>query len=164
MSQYSDLKQSVLVANIPCPMRQYGDYETGEKFILGSVEIDEKEILEFANKYDPQLFHVDKEAANESLYGGLIASGWHTGSLMMRLLAENFLGESSMGSPGLQELSWFAPVRPGDTLTLHVEILSKRLSKSKPDRGFLTCRNDLVNQHDAVVMRTVPLMMIALRS
>jgi len=152
------------VANIPCPMRWYGDYETGEKFILGSVKIDEKEILEFANKYDPQLFHVDKEAANESLYGGLIASGWHTGSLMMRLLAENFLGESSMGSPGLQELSWFAPVRPGDTLTLHVEILSKRLSKSKPDRGFLTCRNDLVNQHDAVVMRTVPLMMIALRS
>lgn len=152
------------MTNIPCPMRWYDDYETGEKFILGSVEIDEKEILEFANKYDPQLFHVDKDAATQSLYGGLIASGWHTGSLMMRLLAEDFLGESSMGSPGLQELSWFAPVRPGDTLTLHIEILSKRLSKSKPDRGFLTCRNDLVNQHDVVVMRTVPLMMIALRS
>ena len=67
-----------------------------------------------------------------------------------------------MGSPGLEELSWFAPVRPGDTLTLHIEILSKRLSKSKPDRGFLTLRSDLVNQHDVVVMRTVPLIMTAL--
>lgn len=146
-----------------CPDRYYDDFAVGEIFTLGSVQVDEAEIIEFATRFDPQTFHIDPVAAADSVYGGLIASGWHTGSLMMRLLAEHFLGPSSMGSPGLDELRWLAPVRPDDTLTLQVEVLKMRPSASKPDRGILQMSHEMFNQDQVTVIRSVANMLIARR-
>ena len=136
----------------------------GETFTFGSVTLDEAEIIEFATKYDPQPFHIDREAAAASVYGGIIASGWHTGSLMMRLMGDDFLGPSSMGSPGLDELRWLAPARPGDTLTLRMEVLSMRPSSSKPDRGIILIASEFFNQDGVKVVRSVSNMMIARRA
>ena len=101
--------------------------------------------------FDPQRFHVDPEAASESVFGGLIASGWHTGSVMMSLLAST-LGPASLGSPGCDALRWTAPVRPGDRLSLRIHVLESRPSASKPDRGILRYRNELSNQRGDIVM------------
>ncbi len=108
-------------------------------------------IRSFAEEFDPQPFHVDPEAAAASIYGGIIASGWHTGSVLMRLLT-TFLGPSSMGSPGVDELRWRAPVRAGDQLRLRLSVAEVRESKSKPDRGVVIFDEDLLNQRDEVVM------------
>ena len=120
-----------MTSTVPVRDRCFEDFSVGESFVLGSVEMVEEEMLAFATQFDPQRFHVDTEAAAQTMYGGLIASGWHTGSLMMRLTAEGFLGEHSLGAAGLSELSWPAPVRVGDVLTLQVEILAMRESASK---------------------------------
>ena len=149
---------------VECPDRYYDDFRVGERFVLGSTTIDQEEIIEFATRFDPQIFHTDPVAAKETVYGGLIASGWHTGSLMMRLLADHFLGPSSMGSPGLDELRWLAPVRPGDELTLQVEVLEMRPSSSKPDRGIVRLTNELWNQRDEMVVRSVSNMLIMRRA
>ncbi|MXZ15911.1 MAG: MaoC family dehydratase [Acidimicrobiales bacterium] len=157
-------RQTVPVpSDIPCPQRWFDDYEAGERFTFGSTTIDEAEIIEFGRKFDPQPFHIDPEAARHTVYGRLIASGWHTGSIMMRLLGEHLLGPSSMGSPGLDELRWLAPVHPGDRLTLVVDVLELRPSRSKPDRGIVKMAHELVNQHGATVVRSVANMMIARR-
>ena len=150
-------------SDLPCPQRWFDDYEAGERFTFGSTTIDEAEIIEFGRAFDPQPFHIDPEAARRTVYGRLIASGWHTGSLMMRLLGEHLLGPSSMGSPGLDELRWLAPVHPGDRLTLVVEVLEMIPSRSKPDRGIVKMAHELVNQHGATVVRSVANMMIARR-
>ncbi len=150
-------------SDLPCPQRWFDDYEAGEQFTFGSIVMDEAEIIEFGRKFDPQPFHTDPEAARNTFYGQLIASGWHTGSIIMRLLNDHFLGPSSMGSPGLDELSWLAPVYPGDRLTLVAEVLETRPSRSKPDRGILKMDHSLVNQHGATVVRSVANMMIARR-
>ncbi|PDH66548.1 MAG: acyl dehydratase [Acidimicrobiales bacterium MED-G01] len=121
----------------------------------------EEEMLAFATQFDPQRFHVDAEAAAQTMYGGLIASGWHTGSLMMRLTAEGFLGEHSLGAAGLSELSWPAPVRVGDVLTLQVEILAMRESASKSHIGFVELAFEMINQDEEVALRTVGTMLIA---
>src|SRR5678816_213891 len=95
-----------------------------------------EDILEFARRYDPQPFHTDEEAAKRSIYGGLIASGWQTTSLTTRMMCDSYLLDAaSLGSPGMRELSWLAPVRPGDTLRLRMTVLETRPSRSKPDRG-----------------------------
>ena len=94
-----------MTSEIPVKDRYYEDFSVGESFTLGSVEMVEEEMIEFATQFDPQRFHIDPEAAARTVYGGLIASGWHTGSLMMRLSADYFLGESSLGSAGASELS-----------------------------------------------------------
>ena len=151
-------------SDIPCPQRWFDDYETGERFTFGSTTIDETEIIEFGRKFDPQPFHIDPEAARETVYGRLIASGWHTGSIIMRMLGAYLLGPSSMGSPGLDELRWLAPVYPGDSLTLVVEVLEIRPSRSKPDRGIIKMAHELVNQHGTTVVRSVANMMIARRA
>jgi len=99
------------------PLRYFEDYPAGAVFELGSIEVDPLEVQSFAERFDPQPFHVDPQAAALSPYGGIIASGWHTASLMMRLLAQGFLSPaSSLGSPGIDELRWLLPVRPGDRL------------------------------------------------
>lgn len=122
-------------------MRYYEDIAVGEEVELGSYTFTKEEILTFAEQYDPQPFHVDEEAATESIYGGLIASGWHTGSVCMRLLAQGFLNETeSMGAPGLDELNWHRPVRPGDTISASIEILDKSPSSSRDDRGYVKNR------------------------
>ena len=157
-------RQTVPVpSDIPCPQRWFDDYEAGERFTFGTTTIDEAEIIEFGRKFDPQPFHIDPDAARASIFGGLIASGWHTGSIVMRMLNDEFLGPSSMGSPGLDELRWLAPVRPGDRLTLIAEVLEVIPSRSKPDRGIVKMAHELVNQDGTTVVRSVANMMIARR-
>ncbi|HEY3466470.1 MAG TPA: MaoC family dehydratase [Amycolatopsis sp.] len=132
--------------------RYFEDYVPGVTYDCGSIEVTEAEILEFARRFDPQTFHVDPVAAVDGPYGGLIASGWHTASLMMRLYADNYLSPlSSLGSPGVDELRWPRPVRPGAVLSLRATVLEARLSRSKPDRGLVRTRAEFVDAEDEVV-------------
>ena len=132
------------------------DFEAGDVFEAGSVQLTAAEIVEFATRYDPQPFHLDAAAARRSIYGGLIASGWQTVAVTMRLLVENVFGSSaSMGSPGVDELRWLLPVRPGDTLFPRAIVLETRLSRSKPDRGVLRFRVEVSNQAGELVMTMV---------
>jgi acyl dehydratase len=120
---------------------------------VGSVTITQDEIITFARQYDPQPFHIDPNAAAFSIYGGLIASGWHTVSLFMRLIVTNVLVDStSLGSPGVEELRWPAPVRPGDTLVGQMEILETRVSNSRPTMGILRWRGEMRNQEGRLVL------------
>lgn len=120
------------------------------------MQVSEPEIIDFAQQYDPQRMHVDPTAARATIYGGLIASGWHTGALFMRLFVRNLLlGTASLGSPGMKELSWPAPVRPGDTLTGQVEVLEIRPSRSRPAMGIVEWRGQLRNQRGEVVMQAI---------
>lgn len=144
------------MSNVPFKQRWFEDYEAGEVIELGEYPVSEEEVIEFGKRYDPQPFHIDPEAAKESAYGGLIASGWHTGSIMMRMLVDGFVSEvASMGSPGLDELRWLAPVRPGDVLRGRIRILETRRSASKPDRGLVRLEQEALNQRDEVVARWV---------
>ena len=133
--------------------RYFEDYIEGAVHIFGSVPVDESEVIDFARRYDPQVFHIDADKAEDSIYGGLIASGWHTASMMMSLLAPWYLSDiSSLGSPGLTDLRWLAPVRPGDTLSVRVSIIETRRSTSKPDRGIVNAFMETLNQDNVVVM------------
>ncbi|MDP8924039.1 MAG: MaoC family dehydratase [Chloroflexota bacterium] len=135
-------------------MRYFEDFSPGETIRLGLVEVSEVEILEFARRYDPQPFHIDAEWARQSSYGGLIASGWHTAALCMRLLVDGVLADSAgMGSPGVDELRWLRPVRPGDVLTGRFTVLECVPSRNKPDRGVVRFRAELDNQHGETVLR-----------
>ena len=123
------------------------DFQVGQVVELGSTTITRDEILDFATQYDPQPFHVDEAAAEQSIYGGLIASGWHTVSLFMRLLVDGLLCRAaSMGSPGVDEVRWLKPVRPGDTLLARGIIHAVIPSRSKPDRGILRTTYEMFNQ------------------
>ncbi|HEX6959624.1 MAG TPA: MaoC family dehydratase [Ferrovibrio sp.] len=133
--------------------RYYEDYQTGEVIEAAGVTVSEADILDFAFRYDPQPFHLDKTAAQASIYRGLIASGWQTGLLGFRMLLQaNLLGKGSMGSPGLDELRWFLPVRPNDTLYAKARIEEKRESQSKPDRGIVRMKYWIENQKGETVM------------
>jgi acyl dehydratase len=135
------------------PEIYWEDLPTGTVMDLGSYEVTKEEILEFARKYDPQPFHVDEEAAEDSIFGGLIASGWHTCSMMMRLLCEGLLlRAASLGSPGMDEVRWLKPVRPGDTLHAKMAVVESRASQSKPDRGVIHSRWEVHNQNGELVM------------
>lgn len=130
----------------------FEDFEVGRTIEVGSRTVTEEEIIDFAARFDPQPFHVNQEAAARSLYGGIIASGWHTCSMMMRLMVDGFLKEAaSMGSPGVEEVRWIKPVRGGDTLTVTTTTLEKRPSASKPDRGVVVSLWQAKNQHGEVV-------------
>jgi acyl dehydratase len=136
----------------------YEDVAVGDVREFGSYEVTEDEILSFAEQYDPQWFHTDPEAAEESMYGGLIASGWHTASMGMRMLVDEFLGDAaSLGAIGVDELRWTAPVRPGDTLSVRTEVLEKRPSESTPDRGVVRTRMTIRNQDgdDVLTMESI---------
>lgn len=134
-------------------MKYLEDFTVGQKVTYPSRTVSEDEIIAFARAYDPQPFHLDKEAAKQSLFGGLCASGWHTAGIMMRMLVDNMIGKyASMGSPGVDQLRWVKPVFPGDTLQLSGEILDVRPSQSKPDRGVITSRYEMRNQKDEVVL------------
>jgi len=150
----------------PAPARQrfFEDYVVGEVHPLGKVSIDAAQIVEFARRYDPQAFHTDEDAAKDSLFGGLIASGWQTASLMMRVFAQSYLSQdSSLGSPGVDELRWLKPVRPGDTLSVRATVLECEPSRSKPDRGLVRSLIEVFNQDDELVM-TVKAMNLILRA
>ena len=113
----------------------------------------ETEIIAFARDFDPQPFHIDPDSADASIFGGIIASGWHTCALTMRLLVDGFLSHAdSMGSPGVEQIRWLRPVRPGDTLTARIRVLEKRPSQSKPDRGSIKSLTEVTNQAGDLVM------------
>ncbi len=134
-------------------MRWFEDFTPGQVLELGSRTITAEAIVAFAREFDPQPFHLDEEAAKRSIYGGLLASGWHTGAIMMRLLCDGLLHDTvSLGSPGIDEMRWLKPVRPGDTLSARMTVLEAMPSRSKPDRGVLRTLTEMRNQHGEVVM------------
>lgn len=125
----------------------YEDFVEGASIDLGSKQVTAAEIIEFASEFDPQPMHLDQAAGEASILGGLSASGWHTCAMFMRLLCDAFLVDStSQGSPGIDQIKWKRPVLAGDTLSARTAILSKRLSKSRPQLGFVTMRAEMVNQ------------------
>ena len=131
----------------------FDDFIPGRTFDLGSVDVTKDEIVEFASRFDPQPFHIDPEAAARTMFGGIIASGWHTCSMCMRLLVDGLLANStSLGSPGMEQIRWLAPVRPGDRLTARSTVEEARPSTSKPDRGTVTLLTEMTNQDGVVVM------------
>ena len=134
--------------------RYFEDFRVGEVLQLGSRTVSEADIIAFARQFDPQPFHVDPVRAKASVFGGLIASGWHTASLFMRLLVDGFIDQvvESLGSPGVDKVEWLKPVRPGDTLTGRLTIMELIPSKSRADRGTIKTRGELINQKGEVVM------------
>jgi acyl dehydratase len=145
--------------------RYWEDYEVGQKFPLGTTSFSEQEIIDFARQFDPQAFHVDPQAAAKSMFGGLIASGWHVAAKMMRLFVDNYIDHrTALGSPGLEELRWLKPVRPGDTLSGSVECASKVPSKSRPGMGIIHEHWTVTNQKGEVVMTTKGVNMVRRRS
>ena len=133
--------------------RYFEDYRSGDIFEFGAYEVTEEELIGFATAYDPQSFHVDAEAARETHFGGLIASGWHTCSMLMRMMVDHYISEvSSLGSPGVDEIRWRVPVRAGDILRARITITETRASQSKPDRGVVRSSIEVLNQNDEVVM------------
>jgi acyl dehydratase len=129
------------------------DLAPGQIHRLGRYTVGRDEIVAFARDWDPQPFHVDEAAAAASIYGGLIASGWHTACVFMRLFVDGLLGRAAaLGSPGIDELRWLRPVRPGDTLEGRLEVLEVRPSRSKPDRGIVRLRSVMVNQDQEEVL------------
>jgi len=136
-------------------VRYWDDIKEGEVVELGSRMLDKERMVAFAREFDPQPFHTDEKAAEASIWGGLIASGWLTGSVLMRLFYDGFLKDTaSMGSPGIDELRWLKPVRPGDTLTGRLTVLETAASRSKPDRGIVRSLMEVLNQHGEIVMTT----------
>ena len=137
----------------PITDRWFEDYIPGEVHEFGSITVEEDEVIAFAKRYDPQDFHTDPAAARDTVFGGIIASGWQTCGLMMRLYAEHYLTKcASLASPGVDELRWVRPVRPGDTLSVRVTILDAVPSRSKPDRGVVTSFIEVLNQKQEVVL------------
>jgi acyl dehydratase len=130
----------------------FDDFEPGQEFTLGTKLVTEEEVIAFATQFDPQPFHLDHAAAEKSIFGKLAASGWHTCSMMMRVVVDNLLARStSLGSPGVDQVRWLKPVYPGDTLTVSYHTKSVRASQSKPDRGVVVSIWKAVNQHGELV-------------
>jgi len=133
--------------------RYFEDYIPGLTVDCGTFSLSEAEIVAFAKEYDPQPFHVDPAVAAAGPAGGLIASGWHTTSMMMRLLVEHFIsGETALGAAGIDEIRWPRPVRPGDTLHVRASVLEARRSRSKPDRGIVQSFIEITNQDGETAM------------
>lgn len=126
----------------------FEDFHPGQEIDLGERTVSEEEIIAFARQFDPQPFHIDRDAASASIYGGVIASGWHTCSLMMRMVVDGLMGSSSsMGSPGLDGVRWLRPLRAGDTLRVRYLTTQVKASSSKPDRGVVWSTWTATNQH-----------------
>lgn len=137
---------------VPIDQRYFEDYIVGSSYEYGTAAVDEREVLAFAKQFDPQPMHVDPVVAAQGPFGGLIASGWHTSGLMMRLFVDHYLSSvASLGSPGVDELKWLKPVRPGDTLRIRVTVTDARRSRSKPDRGIVRTLIEVLNQRGETV-------------
>ncbi|MCM3904074.1 MAG: MaoC family dehydratase [Pyrinomonadaceae bacterium] len=133
--------------------RYFEDYVAGAVHEFGSIAVEEREVIDFGKRFVPLSYHTDLELAKKSIYGGLIASGWHTAALMMRLYTDNYLSKvANLGSPGADELKWDRPVFPGDDLSIRVTVLETRRSESKPDRGIIRSFVEVLNQDHEVVM------------
>ena len=137
-------------------MRYLEDITVGETLEFGRYEVTAEEIIDYARRYDPQPIHLDDDAAREAGLGGLIASGWHSVGMYMRMLVDDVLvGGSAMPSPGADEIRWLKPVRPGDVLSIRGEALEARPSRSKPDRGIVRWRYEMINQDGEAVMSLI---------
>jgi acyl dehydratase len=149
----------------PIDARYFEDYLPGSvQDFDASTTIEQDRLLSFATEFDPQTMHTDPEAAAEGPFGGLIASGWHTAGVLMRLFADNYLSHvASLGGLGIDELRWPAPVRPGDTLRLRTTVLDATRSRSKPDRGVVRTRAELRNQRGETVLSLVAINLLGLR-
>ena len=149
---------------VPAHERYFEDYEAGRVYEFGSIAVSEAEIIEFARKYDPQYFHTDPAGAAASEFGGIIASGIHTIALTMRLFVDHYVSHvASLASPGIDEIRWPNPLRPGDTIRIRVTVLEARLSRSKPDRGIVRSRMEAINQRDELVLSMIGVGFVARR-
>lgn len=147
------MSQTPSPASVPYRERYFEDYPVGETAEFGDHLVTEEEVLDFARRYDPQPFHLDAAAAAQSIYGGIISSGWMSAAIAMRLMVDHYISpKASMGSPGIDELRWIQPVRPGDRLRMRVTVLEARASQSKPDRGMILLLWEALNQQSTVVM------------
>jgi acyl dehydratase len=150
--------------SVPIDDRYFEDYREGSVFTFGPIEVEESEVISFAERFDPQTIHTDPAKAAAGPFGGLIASGWHTASLMMRLFVDNYLSAvASLASPGVDELRWLRPVRPGDQLRLRVSVLETKPSRSKPDRGMVVSLLEALNQSGEVVFSLKAMNLLAKR-
>jgi acyl dehydratase len=141
---------------VPSDNRFFEDYTPGHLYEFGAITVSEAEIIEFARQFDPQYFHIDPEKAKASRFGGLVASGWHTISLAMRLFVDHYVSHvASLASPGAEDIQWPNPLRPGDTIRIRVTILEARPSRSKPDRGIVRTRVEAINQRDELVLSMI---------
>jgi len=141
------------------------DFSTGEVFDCGTTTLSLAEIVEFARQFDPQPFHIDPEAARESLYGGIIASGWHTCSAFMRLMVDAILSRTAtLGSPGVDQIRWLRPVRPGDLLRGQMTILEVKPSASKPDRGAVRTHGQILDDEGRTMMEMYSWMLVRRRT
>jgi acyl dehydratase len=137
-------------------MRYFEDFHIGDIFDLGSLTVTSEEIIAFARQFDPQYFHTDPERARDSIFAGLVASGWHTGSLFMRLLVDGLFSKiESIGSPGLDQVRWLQPVRPNDILHGRLTVIDLRVSRSRPTIGILRSNCELFNQHNQLLMTLI---------
>jgi len=144
--------------------KYFDDYQPGLTYDCGTVSVSQDEIVSFGKDFDPQPFHVDPVAAARGPFRGLIASGWHTAGLVMRQIVAHFLpAEASLGSPGLDEIRWPEPVRPGDTLRIQATVTEARRSQSRPDRGLVKTLIEAVNQDDRPVMRATAINFLRVR-
>jgi len=141
-----------------------------EDFVAGSVtdygprRVTREEIIDFALQFDPQPMHLDEEAARSSMLGGLCASGWHMCGLAMRMIVDGILRDSaSMGAPGVDEVRWVKPLRPGDDITLRTTVLDTRVSRSRPEMGLINFRFELIDRHEATIMTMASSLMMGRR-
>ena len=140
--------------SIPRDERYFEDYVVGSSREYGTIQLSAEDIIDYAKRFDPQPMHTDPVTAKDTPFGELIASGWHTASVMMRLFVDNYLSSvASLASPGIDELRWQKPVRPGDSLSARITVIEARRSASKPDRGIVRSFIEVKNQHDEVVMK-----------
>ena len=139
-------------------MKYFEDVEIGETTRFGRYEVTREEIVDYARQFDPQPFHLDEEAARASMFGGLIASGWHTGAMFIRMVCDDIVPEAATaGSLGFDDLKWLKPVRPGDVLSVESVVRGKSESRSRPDRGTVKIESRVSNQRGEVVMSLVSL-------
>ena len=143
--------------SVPAEGRYFEDYVAGSVYEFGPIKVERGQVISFAQQFDPQEFHTDPESAKNTEFGGLIASGWQTACLTMRLFIEHYISKvASLGSPGVDEIRWKIPVRPGDELSIRVTVLKTKRSKTKPDRGIIHSFIETMNQNKEVVMTVKP--------
>jgi acyl dehydratase len=149
---------------VPPDRRFFEDYTAGRAYDLGTTTVSESQIIEFAKQFDPQPFHLDPAKATATQFRGIIASGWHTIGLAMRLYVDQFLSHvASQGSPGVEDIRWPSPLRPGDRMRVRATILETRPSRSKPDRGVVRARIEASNQMDDLVLSMVVVSLLGCR-
>jgi acyl dehydratase len=149
---------------VPAAERYFEDYHVGMVSEFGDVLVTDEDIVGFARRYDPQPMHIDAASAANGPFGGLIASGWHTAALVMRMVVANYLSKvATLPSPGIDELRWVRPVRPGDRLRVRSTVTEANRSRSKPDRGMVRSLVEVLNQNDEVVMSFRPMNLMRCR-